>query len=627
METQTSKELLAVWLDRLKELEELVLGANLSRLKERRQFATVPFPFGLGNEERFPNGDGEGWNSTLTLGFIVDPIATLLRRDLTYCHQQLAVHPSEKVRYLGRPCSILEGLRRAIGRLEVDGRMGTLAELFLRYGRQDEYLVATGPGGILEQPFVKDLLGLLSQVTVSREDWLLYRRMWPISVFADLREKLYPHRGEIRAFVADKDVLRSLLGSILHKLLLPSEDRAAEFEPYSDVFPRSGKHILSESWSISSVNELTLIFGDISSFTASKRNIWIALIATIQFLEEYGLNDVLVIDVRGSLLETTLVEALRCYLYLASAVEVRDEQDSFFSVGAMLGIAGVDTLAKAVFALFLRGLCLTVPGAVGVYPRVGGDDFIIRLITSRRDPVSRVRIVNHLRQEISKYIGHVKEFSELRLPIANFDIVTEDRYCKKLLRIVGEEQDGGMTQFIRLQSQFSLPLFKDLIQPTEHLDPMEFDQFWDATRAVPWVPENEYLRNLMFALHSGGSSGPLSTTIWSRTYDGIVEDLDGFTPEALRAISQQVRPVRDSQGELYRVHPRSMVSSMRPERLRRIKVGYGRSARFIVALTSEPLPGRGTVPIQLPDRTIEVPDDILEAVRRAQEVCQGICVS
>ncbi len=220
-------------------------------------------------------------------------------------------------------------LRRDIRLICVRGQAGTLRDLFSYYKREREYCQATT--GSVSAGFFRDLLSTLQKPLLNSDDWSNFRRRWPCEVTIFLRERFYPNRGDLRAFAVDKDPLRSLLGAAIHALLAYRRDHY-DLSPYSETMPHFTKHLVQETVIVEASHDLVMFFGDISSFSASFKNIWIVLIHAIFLIETSGNDHVIAVDIGGSLLEANISEILRCFVFIAALAPVMDEKEMFVSM-------------------------------------------------------------------------------------------------------------------------------------------------------------------------------------------------------------------------------------------------------------------------------------------------------
>lgn len=624
MEEQAATELVDALLSKLSACRELILGRDISLEKERRQFPTnllyMPGYAGAPRDAA-EYDDCPSWLCTRGCSHVIDSLILLLTRDLARVDYQLRVKPSQKSRKSGQGLPHYDYIKRTARQLTRCGVMPVLREIFEHNGALDIYESAVG-GTVYRNLFVQDLLFLLSGRDVPlTSEWLELRAAWPIGSNLRFNTKLYLSRLERRTFAGDKDVLRSLLGSILHALLSPV-GKKDHHRPFSFSAPPMGKNILDLNFTLAANSEYTMVFGDISSFTASFSNMWVILLELIHVLEVRGIEKKIVVDVGGSLIETELVEVLRLFVYMGAGAGVEAGDELFFPKGAILGVAGVDTLAKATFALILESICASVPEVTTARPRAAGDDFYIGLVTRCSKPETITAALDYLREEIGGVVGRLKilEYETLQRPPV--DYVSSATFCKKRLRVVSERELNGRRR-VKIMSQWPLPMLGALIERPTGPDHSAAGVWNAIRRGVPWVPENELLNGIMFGLYAedGDTDLPLSKTVQSTELG--VDLVDGFTPGALELLSK-VDPILDSDGCAYRLTFRSRVSAIASGRLESLKVSTEGVLGFIIARRGELRPDTFEISAELPPRNTEPHKELSEAYRALGQLARDL---
>jgi len=610
MEEQTKNELFAALELKIRSLKDVIIGPSLASLKERRQFPTKILSVDQRAMNSIDSTTPYYWIETLQGRPITTELLCLIKRSTSRV-EKLKIKPSQKVNFPGsRHISMFDGLAKTVFSLTIQERMPTLETLFNYFGRSKDYEISMGGLSIQDNIYVQSLVKLLSGDNIPlRSEWGMFAKMWPKMITCDLLEKTYYQRGEVRAFVSDKDPLRTLIGAAVHSLLYVKEAEHSDLPPFSDVSPKKSKHLISKRIFISKGFSLCILFGDISSFTASLKNIWIILIGLIQLLEESGENEIIVLDIKGNLIETNARELFRCYLYLASACGTRHEDEVFYSLGGMLGIAGIDTLCKVSFALFLRLLCKRQKFGVRLTPKAGGDDFTIDLIYRTSNPYLKAEVINWLHNEIQQRIGHIKALDSLDVPMESCDFITEQRYCKKAVRVVVQVL-SEQTLEVRLESQWPIPLMRALL--SSKTSPSEASEFWEATKSAPWVPEKEEIRDGLYALFAMAKQGSIKDFKVIKHFD-FVDHVGLFTRGAMD-ILLKVTPVQDSNGKLYKVTYPDKLSSVDSSLLEWIPGQVGAMSRPCVAARGEIHRTESTFFYRTPDPLSEVPMSVYYAL-------------
>lgn len=624
MEVQTADLLFRDWIQRSKALVRTLEAADLSKQKELRQFPTNCFPVlfaGRTLEDSISKPLLKGSIDVLSLS---QAVIRLLCRNRDFCDNQLRVKPSRKVHAIGCSQTHLVSLTRSIKAIESYGRMGTLELLLTRSGMGRLYAEAMS-GPICQNLYVRDLLNVLSGDAIpSKADWDAFLGSWTENQPVQLKSRLDPNVGEPRAFAVDKSATRSLVGSILHSLLHQKRTEPHLLPPYSTNSPPVGKHLITATYDIKAENELTLAFVDISSFTASFKNIWVVLINTIHVLEQSGNDEPLVVDVNGSLLETRKIEVLRLFLRLASGVKVEYDGTWSISLGGMLGISGIDTLAKVVYALIIDQLTeFYRRGLQGLYSRVGGDDIILFTISKKTKPHAARETILAVTSEIREVVGAIKDQDCMfRIPY-NFDGYAPYPFCKKELRIVsqmGTPRPGR--QSIQLQSQFRIPMYSVLFNSRQWSQVDIARGFWSSLKSVPWVPENMLIRSVLFAIFMRNIDAHLHEENASRGVHFSGQIIDGCSVKA-RDTLLGVTPVADSTGQLYKTTLAARYSSIKPGTLLRI-FAITQAGNFPLTVhASERVRPDTPLILEKPDRYITLPTDLAEAVDLVRAQLEG----
>ena len=627
MELQAADELIEGLVERLRETASMIQGVNLSAQKERRQFETRFLRLFSQRQYHKPNEEGGHdyspvWLADEECPVALQRLAVLFTRDLEFHENQLRVKPSMKSTAPGTRLSHFDSLKRTIRRITFLNKIPTLREVIAQYGYVEAYESAVSGVHIYENLFALDLLDLLRKESVPRlESWLNLRERWPLEIRIRLSCKLYLSRMERRTFGSDSLQIRSLVGSIVHALLLP-KGKFDSTHPYGHSIPTKGRNVLSFDFSIAWTNEYTMIYGDISSFTSSFSNLWVLLLELIHGLETAGVVKKIIVDVGGSLVETNLVEVLRLFLYLGAGAGVIDGGEQFFPKGAILGVAGVDTLAKVLFGLLLESICATTPGVITARAQAGGDDFYIGLVTSSQRPESRVAAIDYIRNEVEKVVGRLKvlEFETLEEPPVDF--VSTYTFCKKHVRVVSEVLEGGRKR-IRIQSQWSLPFLGILVKrPAEEILGA-FGVWSTILHGVPWVPEHEFLCDMLFALYAEGGNTYLSTMKTMFNMEINIDCVSGFTFGALEILSK-VEPLFDSDGEAYRMSSKTRLSSVESGRLESLWAEVNGRVGSIIARRGEISQSSYSVPCRVPSRLVLPDKRLVDAYAELKKIAENL---
>jgi hypothetical protein len=596
---------------KIREAIDLLIAPNRSREKERRQFTTDLSLYVAQNYDGNGIGHVFPWLKVGGKPGVVDRLVDLLTRDLGYCDFQLRVKPSMRSKAPDQSRTHFDLIKHVAGYLVFNRKMPTLSDLFRELGAKDVYLNAMSGWNGTDNLYVQDLMKLLNQELVpTLASWIEFREKWPLKVEISLHEKLYLSRLEIRTFAADKNALRSLVGGILHKLLSPNKGKKQKQPPpYTRTIPPWTKNLLELWFSIHSNQEYTLLLGDISSFTGSFKNMWTLIIELIHCLEERGLDRQVVVDVGGSLIEVGLTETLKLFVYMGSAAGVKDEDDLYFPLGAALGVAGIDTFAKIAFGLILEAICESLPSRIRAIPYAGGDDFAIGLTTRLNKPEDKAFAISYLRSEISRFVGRLKTFDQISLPNHDCDFVPGHRFCKKFLRFrVVKNREGESN--IRIQSQWSLPLYKALVSSAigEETDPNEV---WEAiSKTVPYVPERRQLIEWIYTQYSMYARGLINPFRKEKFPSNEIPSQGEYSKRMVEMLSK-IEPLLDSEENIYRNTLPARLSSIPSDRWKKLFLLEGRNLRTVIVASGEFQLTYDRTMRELPDR-LTIPNQDLE---------------
>lgn len=623
METQPANILLGDLTLRIDNAVKVLTMPSDARRKEKRQYLTEEFTLSVLHSLGHV---GKGAQRLMEAGKLA-PLQLLLKlicRTSMNGEGLFSPKPSQRTTsYADKQEVIFDHLRHETKRLSSSGRMGTLQELCKLLGREDQYLTSTH-GLLCNSLWLNDLLTLLGKDYPTNQDFEDYLKKWPKKTYTSLCTKLYLQRGEFRAFVSDHDDLRSLLGSILHRILHPTKSERAVFAPYTRSMPEN-KHIWMDYKLKLKPNEgIAVLIGDISSFTGSFKNIWFVLSALIIMLEEKQFNETIIVSIRGELLEVNLVQCLRIYLYLASIVQVKDGTETFVSLGGMLGVSGIDTLAKTIFALFLQRVCDTLQNVRTVL-RVAGDDFMILVIFKENRIEDLWHAVGQIQCNVRERIGHLKEF-HVSIVKVGFDDILPYKFCKKQIRARLEYTTRG-GKVLTLMSQWPLPMLGQLFdEPGQVWSELDTLSFIDSLKAIPWVPDRDYLKSVYFTAAVIRHRVARVTERLVNHYElAEPNTLEGYSVKALELIFK-VTELRTHDGVVYRDTIEAKAQAVNPKLLRKVELHFDKTRQWITILSSEHLPLRPLADSPDIPRLLTTDDDgvqtlmgLLERIDNARE--------
>jgi len=425
-----------------------------------------------------------------------------------------------------------------------------LHDLCKELGREEDYLIATS-GDVRSSEYFRDVV--YAQSYESTTDTLTaFDEKWRIDTpTAFLNTRFYPQRCDDRAFVSDEDCLRSLLGSILHSILYPKRGNRRKQYEYFKCWPVKGKNVVTLKEKHGITDRLHIAHYDVSSFTASFRNVWSYLLEVLAYASEEKCNlPSLVVSVNGQLISMTLEELLRLYLFLAYRVKVFDTvaQDDFTSLGGMLGVAGINTACCVLFASLLQMFSRRLlEDKVTFEPRAGGDDVFAKFLSKSE----HANLIAY--REVGKWIRmYVGELSEATVQTITFQepacgfLLSTNNFCKK--RVLIRWNATGSGAVLRYQSQYNLPVYSILLQP-ELRDSDTFEEqaagfFSSLNTSLPWVADKGQLITLFtrvfHAIH-----GPFRAECAGKAKQQFpnIPFRGPYSEKALRIIEQTSSPV------------------------------------------------------------------------------------
>jgi len=408
----------------------------------------------------------------------------------------IAVTPSLKTRLASGP-TVRSSIKATINRYM---RPGVAADLkSVMESLEAGSYTTPNSGAMITNPYFVDLYRCLARTWPSDDVLTEFRTRWPRPPSLDLKVKLYVQRGDVRAYAADRNCARALVGSILHAIMLPRGDREHDKMPHLDIWPRKGKNIVHETVYVPHHDTIGVGGGDVSSFTTSNLNIWTRLFSLAQRLESKSdeqWNKPILVLVESKMVEVIPLQVLKSYLYLAPFDQIWDTfNESFYRPrGGVLGMSGVNTIACVLFAISLKALESNAKlNKITLKFKQGGDDFRMRMIGQ----LHKLRAFAHLiREVLVTTIGQLKEF-ELEILAKHYDDCVQEqalRYCKKLICYTWVHASGDM--FVKFDSVYRLPLSSQLMADARR-DPVEerkqfLDFYQSLFTVIPWDDDQDY---------------------------------------------------------------------------------------------------------------------------------------
>jgi len=317
---------------------------------------------------------------------------------------------------------------------------------------------------ILDLPFFSDMLQVLKDYDLSPS----------LSIFARFSEKygsrhaprlaikVYPSRGDVRAYYRDPDVLRQVVGSMIHTLFLRFTVKHPE-SAIGKFLSRPNPSRLDYLWRAPPEDFKAVVVFDISSFTNNFTNSNGYLLVLIRLIEEVPecvkINTPILFQAGGRYISTRLTEVLRLYLYLNFGLSSVSDLGTYTAAGGYLGVNGNITTALFAYRVILRNyqqICQR--RGVTFKPFVGGDDLLI-LLSGREAAVIETR--RDFYNFLTKLVGAVKEERGIYLAPHETSYLGSDLlFCQSKVHVRWSMEEFGYV----LESQPKLPLLSQVIE-------------------------------------------------------------------------------------------------------------------------------------------------------------------
>lgn len=340
--------------------------------------------------------------------------------------------------------------------------------------------------------FFRDLANLISRSPV---EWVL--RMHELETFKTcwsnrtsdltLKQKVYLSRGDIRAYVVCRNKILHLAGSCLQTLLVPKAENVYRRTEYARSVKRVGKNVLDITLRVAESSFVRTVLLDISSFTSSNVNTNALPLAMLFALRKEKklewLNKPINFSVRGEHFTAHLDDILKHYIYHSALADLYIESwnETKYVAGGYLGVPANMALAMMVLLIAIKHVRREARSlSVNLCDQPGGDDVFFVLIGK----VQSVDVVtNSLRQTISKYVGHLKEFVTVDIPVGFDSLIGE--FCKKCVACTRSSNS------LRIRSVVQLPILETMIshvRKKDHYDVMR-SVYFDANVVLKRLPE------------------------------------------------------------------------------------------------------------------------------------------
>lgn len=278
-----------------------------------------------------------------------------------------------------------------------------------------------------------------------------------------MKVKYYPARDDNRAYCSDHSRLRSLVASLLNRMISPKSKHLRQKLHSATILRPDKKDMLDLHLPQTDREELYtyLILLDVSNFTGSLANAWL-MIYTMGLEVAVGkLKDrCQIFSIGGQFLQASWKELLLLYVYLTVGVPcwVEDQKRYGYLSGGFLGIGGNMTIGLLCLAVILQyTLNQLKPRVFDIRAQAGGDDtgFLIRCI---KDDIGGV--VDDIREQMEAYVGKLKELSVYCIEDLDDGVIEDALFCRK--RVILTRDYNG----IHLTGEPSVPLPESLFPDT-----------------------------------------------------------------------------------------------------------------------------------------------------------------
>lgn len=314
--------------------------------------------------------------------------------------------------------------------------------------------------------------------TDATEAALTFLRLHNKGPISTLKKKLYLARGQIRTYNVVPSPLLNICGAILQSILQPKNLNVLRQLPMSEEIPPRGKNILSLKFDIKKNDSSVFVAtGDLSSFTATCRSAWVALLSLhallhTRFKEE--MHQPRFADTGSSYFQYTLDQVLRFYTYRVSLLTVEYEKQICVILGGILGLKGNMSLTMLVFALEARIVRIETFEALRVqlHFQIGGDDFFVLPLGGGR--TNQIAALSLVHTRFSRNMGRLKN---LDITECFLDSITvpNHKFCKKSFQVLKVFEKNRFR--ISVVSLPKIPLMLEHLSLEFPLDSIEYRAF------------------------------------------------------------------------------------------------------------------------------------------------------
>lgn len=300
--------------------------------------------------------------------------------------------------------------------------------------------------------------------------------------------KYYESRDDNRAYCIDQDRLRALVGSLLHRLILPKAKHMRYRLQTSRILRTDEKDMLSlDACRATSEHQVTLlIIGDISNFTGSLANAWLMLHCMCLDASQGPLRKKRnLFSINGANVSAAWHEILALYIYLTVGIPawIEDREAHASLPGGFLGVNANITSGLLFLCLAMEYVLRSLKNLVySIQAQAGGDDHAFLVTCDRRDAETISCVI---RYQMTTYVGHLKEFEIVDLTDMDDGIIPDVTFCRKRLRL----SHSYSSTHVRAEPTLPIPV---AVLPTVFVPPKARQESWSDLDQAFRVYEETY---------------------------------------------------------------------------------------------------------------------------------------
>lgn len=289
----------------------------------------------------------------------------------------------------------------------------------------------------------------------------------------ELHTKAYANRGDLRAYYVDKDVIRATSGAIISAILNDGSYKSISND-WRTVYPKYAQNKLDEEYIIQPGEECWLLFGDISSFTASFVGTWLGLLTLLVMISANSklshLKDTFAVQLHNKLFTARITDVIFIYLLCTVGARAIVNDEIHITTGGYLGVTGNITISMFALSILFLNIQEQFPRVyrVRIVIKLGGDDFHISMVGS---PNCLHTASLALQTELKNTVGEIKDLIYIKVSTSyEGKQLWNVRYCQKLVEVERRpESYGNRGSRILVKTIDGLPIMSTLVEPNHTL--------------------------------------------------------------------------------------------------------------------------------------------------------------